>query len=247
VVDKWLKAGVMEEGSISQPETGTPQGGVASPILSNVYLHEVLDVWFERQVRPMLTGRGVLIRYADDFVMVFEQEKDAKHIMEALPARFGEYGLTLHPGKTRMLRFERPSLKQDDTEGGGPASFDFLGFTHLWGRTRKGYWAVRRKTASSRLTRAIFKMRTWCRFSRHKPVAEQQQTLNRKLQGHYNYYGIIGNGDALQRFFFEVCSTWRKWLNRRGGRSPMAWERFKLLLGQYPLLRPRVVHGLGHP
>jgi group II intron reverse transcriptase/maturase len=247
VIDKWLKAGVMEEGSIRLPETGTPQGGVVSPILSNVYLHEVLDVWFERQVRPMLIGRGALIRYADDFVMVFEQERDAKRMMEALPKRCGKYGLTIHPDKTRMLRFERPSPKQDDNDGEGPGSFDFLGITHFWGRTRKGRWAVRQKTASSRFTRAVLKIHTWCRSSRHKPVAEQQQTLNRKLQGHYNYYGIIGNGDALHQFFEAVRSTWRKWLNRRGARRPMDCERFELLLGRYPLLRPRVVHGLGHP
>jgi RNA-directed DNA polymerase len=195
----------------------------------------------------MLTGRGTLIRYADDFVMVFEQERDAKRMMEALPKRFGKYGLTLHPDKTRMLRFERPSLYQDDTEGGGPESFDFLGFTHFWRRTRKGRWAVGRKTAPSRLTRAISKVRACCRFGRHDPVADQQQTLNLKLRGHYNYYGIIGNGDALQRFFFEVCKAWRHWLNRRGARSPMSWERFELLLGHYHLLRPRVVHGLGRP
>jgi RNA-directed DNA polymerase len=247
VIDKWLKAGVMEEGCIIHPETGAPQGGVISPVLSNIYLHEVLDVWFERQVRPMLTGRGTLIRYADDFVMVFEQERDAKRMMEALPKRCGKYGLTIHPDKTRMLRFERPSLKQDGTKGDGPGSFDFLGFSHFWGRTRKGRWAVRRKTASSRLTRAVLKIHTWCRSSRHEPVAEQQQTLNRKLRGHYNYYGIIGNGDALYRFFAEVRVTWRKWLNRRGASRPMDYERFELLLGHYPLLRPRVVHGLGHP
>jgi RNA-directed DNA polymerase len=246
VIDKWLKAGVMEEGLIRHPDTGTPQGGVISPVLSNIYLHEVLDVWFERQVRPMLTGRGTLIRYADDFVMVFEQERDAKRMMEALPKRCGKYGLTIHPDKTRMLRFERPSHKQDDAKGDGPGSFDFLGLTHFWGRTRKGRWAVRQQTARSRLTRAALKIHTWCRRSRHKPVAEQRQTLNRKLQSHYNYYGIIGNGDALQRFFAEVRNTWRKWLNRRGARRRMSWKRFDLLLGRHPLLRPRVVHGLGH-
>jgi len=247
VIDKWLKAGVMEEGLIRHPDTGTPQGGVISPVLSNIYLHEVLDVWFERQVRPMLTGRGALIRYADDFVMVFEQERDARRMMEALPKRCGKYGLTLHPEKTRLLRFERPSPKQDDTKSDGPRSFDFLGFTHFWGRTRKGRWAVRQKTAGSRLTRAVFNIHTWCRSSRHEPVAEQQQTLNRKLQGHYNYYGIIGNGDALYRFFGQVRTTWRRWLNRRGASRPMDYERFELLLSRYPLLRPRVVHGLGHP
>jgi len=247
VIDKWLKAGVMEEGRIIHPETGAPQGGVISPILSNIYLHEVLDVWFERQVRPMLTGRGALIRYADDFVMVFEQERDAIRMMEALPKRCGKYGLTLHPEKTRLLRFERPSPKQDDTKENGPRSFDFLGFTHFWGRTRKGRWAVRQKTAGSRLTRAALKIHAWCRSSRHEPIAEQQQTLNRKLKGHYNYYGIIGNGNALFRFFEIVRRTWRKWLNHRGARRPMDYERFELLLSRYPLLRPKVVHGLGHP
>jgi RNA-directed DNA polymerase len=217
-----------------------------SPVLSNIYLHEVLDVWFERQVRPMLTGRGALIRYADDFVMVFEQERDAKRMMVALPKRFEKYGLTIHPDKTRMLRFARPIPKQNGIDGDGPESFDFLGITHHWGRTRKGRWAVRQKTARNRFTRAALRIHTWCRGNRHKPVAEQQQTLNRKLRGHYNYYGITGNIDALQRFFFEVRNTWRKWLNRRGGRRPMDFERFELMLGHYPLLKPRVVHGLSH-
>jgi len=246
VIDKWLQAGVMEEGCVRHPETGSPQGGVISPILSNVYLHEALDVWFERQVKPRLTGRADLIRYADDYVLVFGQETDAKRVMETLPKRLGKYGLTLHPEKTRLLRFDRPGTKQDGTDGKGPASFDFLGFTHFWGRTRKGRWSVRQKTASSRLTRAVFKMRTWCRFNRHLPVAEQQQALNRKLRGHYSYYGITGNGDALGGFFQEVRRIWRKWLDRRGKRGSMCWERFEQLLGRYPLLGPRVVHGLGH-
>jgi group II intron reverse transcriptase/maturase len=247
VIDKWLKAGVMEEGVVRHPETGTPQGGVVSPVLSNVYLHEVLDAWFERQVRPRLKGQAQLIRYADDFVLVFEQEGDARRVMEVLPKRFEKYRLMLHPDKTRLLCFEKPGTWQDGNERKGLGSFDFLGFTHFWGRTRKGRWAVRQKTASDRLTRALRKTRAWLRFNRHLPVAEQQQALNRKLRGHYNYYGIIGNSDALANFHHKVRRLWYQWLNRRGGRGRMGWTRFERLWSHYPLLRPRVVHGLGGP
>lgn len=238
-IDKWLKAGVMEEGAIKKIETGTPQGGVVSPILANLYLHYVLDVWFMRDVVPRLFGKAHIIRYADDAVLVFANERDAKRVIEVLPKRFGKYGLSLHPEKTKLVDFKRPSNRRE-----GPGSFDFLGFTHLWSKSRKGRWVVQRKTAKDRLARALKRVAQWCRYQRHLPVRMQHQALSRKLMGHNQYYGVTGNFRALSRFYWEVHEVWRKWLNRRSQRAKMTWERFNRLIERYPLPRPRVVHSV---
>ncbi len=199
-LDKWLKAGVMEGGTLSHPTTGTPQGGVISPLLSNLYLHEVLDTWFEAVVKPRLQGVAFLIRFADDFVLVFQLESDARRMLEVLPKRFGKYGLSLHPDKTRLVRFERPG----PTDGSGrtqphekPRSFDFLGFTHFWARSRRGRWMVKRKTASDRITRFLRRINEWCRGNRHAPLDWQHAHLLSKLRGHSGYYGITGNSLSL--------------------------------------------------
>jgi RNA-directed DNA polymerase len=239
MIDKWLNAGVLQEGVLSYPDSGTPQGGVISPLLANIYLHEVLDVWFEHEVRPRLDGSASLIRYADDAVMIFEQEVDAGRVMAVLAKRFAKYGLTLHPEKTRLVEFRRPG-----GNGGAPTSFDFLGFAHFWGRSRKGNWVVQRKTAKSRFGRALERIAAWCRFNRHLPLGTQHDAIVRKLTGHYNYFGITGNSGALGRFFHEVRRTWRKWLDRRSGRKHMSWDRYALLLRRYPLPTPRVVHSV---
>ena len=236
-IDKWLKAGVMEEGAVRSLETGTPQGGVVSPILANLYLHEVLDVWFMRDVLPRLRGMAFLIRYADDAVLVFASEQDAKRVMEVLPKRFGRFGLTLHPEKTKLVDFKRPGNGRK-----GPESFDLLGFTHLWGKSRKGRWVIWRKTAKDRFARALKRVAQWCDFHRHLPVRLQQQALCRKLMGHNQYYGITGNYRALSKFYWEVHKVWRTWLNRRSQRAKMTWERFNRLLTRYPLPAPRIAH-----
>jgi len=242
VIDKWLKAGVLEEGSVSHPDSGTPQGGVISPILANIYLHEVLDEWFENEVKPRLRGRAILVRYADDFVIGFEQEMDARRVMDVLPKRFGRYGLTLHPEKTRQLMFNRPHGEGRNGESGRPGSFGFLGFTHYWGLSRRGAWVIKRRTMQMRFTRALTGIREWCRVNRHLPVAEQCKVLGQKIRGHLGYYGITGNFEALARFAYEVARIWRTWLNRRSSRARMTWERFARLLSHYPLPKPRVVH-----
>lgn len=242
-IDKWLKAGVLEQGAISHPDAGTPQGGVVSPILANVYLHEVLDEWFEHEVKLRLQGRAILVRYADDLVIGFEQAADACRVMEVLPRRFGKYGLTLHPEKTRLVKFVQPrdEGKNDDD---GPGSFDFLGFTHHWGRSRKGNWIVKRRTMRARFTRALLRIREWCRRKRHLAIAEQCKALASKMRGHFGYYGITGNAEALRRFAYEVRRIWRTWLDRRSSRAKMTWERFNRLLIHYPLPPPRVVHSI---
>ena len=245
LIDKWLKAGVMEAGQLSYAPTGSPQGGVISPMLSNVYLHYVLDVWFEETVRPRMKGRAFLVRFADDFVMGFQREDDARRVLEVLPKRFAKYGLTLHPTKTRLVRFTRP-VKQDSPAGQdcppGPGSFDLLGFTHYWGRSLKGNWVIKRKTSKSRLSRAVQTIGTWCRRHRHQPVSQQHQALAQKLRGHYAYYGVTCNGRALNGFFQQVLLSWKKWLGRRSQRASTSWEWFKGLLRRYPLPSPRIVH-----
>ena len=242
-IDKWLKAGVMEAGNLSHSHTGTPQGGVASPILSNIYLHKVLDEWFEETVKPRLRGAASLIRFADDFVLVFQLEADARRVLEVLPKRFDRYGLRLHPDKTRLVRFERPRDKAEPRETQPheePRSFDFLGFTHYWEKSRRGSWVVKRKTASDRFTRALQRLNLWCRGNRHAPMKWQHAQLLSKLRGHYGYYGITGNSRSLNSLLHRVKRIWRKWLRRRSRTSNLNWERFNLLLERYPLPNPRI-------
>jgi RNA-directed DNA polymerase len=247
LIGKWLNAGVLEEGSLTFPEAGTPQGGVVSPLLANVYLHYVLDVWFEREVKPRLKGRAFLVRYADDFVMGFTCEEDARRVLEVLPKRFGRYGLALHPDKTRLVPFGRPPQQpssKPSSAGSRPGSFDLLGFTHYWGRSRRGVWVVKRKTAQDRLSRALKTIAQWCRLNRHRPIAEQHATLVQKLRGHFAYYGITGNGMSLQWFRKEVVAIWRKWLARRRRRGYLSWAIFSRLLKRYVLPAAVVVHSV---
>ena len=235
-IDKWLKAGVLEEGALRRSEDGTPQGGVISPLLANIYLHEVLDRWFTEVVQPRLRGNATLVRYADDFVIVFQREDDARKVMGVLPKRFGKYGLRLHPRKTRLLDFRRPS---------GPKppkgrSFDLLGFTHFWAKSRKGRWVVKHKTSKSRFARAIKKVALWCKRHRHQPVALQHQALSAKVRGHYQYFGITGNYRALARFVRQVEWAWFKWLGRRSDRASRLWTDFARAMRRYPLPVPRI-------
>jgi len=244
LVGKWLKAGVMEEGRLWHPESGTPQGGVISPLLANIYLHEVLDEWFESVVRPRLKGCAALVRYADDFVIVFAREEDARQVLDVLPKRFGKYGLRLHPEKTRLVQFRKPNDSKGPrgpTGQGQSETFDLLGFTHHWGRSLRGNWVIQRKTASTRLSRALRRIRLWCRANRHEPIAEQHRALVRKVKGHYAYYGITGNGRALSAFVRFVERAWRTWLGRRNNLG-LNWNRMKQLLAVFPLPRPRIVH-----
>jgi group II intron reverse transcriptase/maturase len=231
-IDKWLNAGVLEDGAVTYPEEGTPQGGVISPLLANIYLHEVLDRWFEEEVKPRLEGKAFLIRYADDFVMVFASQRDARRVLEVLPKRFGRYGLTLHPEKTRMVEFRRPPWRQRQN---GTGAFDFLGFTHTWVRSRKGNWVVKRQTSAKRLTRAVKAVEQWCRRNRHRPITQQHKALVLKLRGHCQYYGMTGNSYALSSYRHELQRAWQRWLNRRGQRKAMPWDRFRKLLERYRL------------
>ena len=243
LIGKWLKAGVLEDGCVTHPESGSPQGGVISPILANAYLHEVLDMWFERAVKPRLRGRAYLIRYADDAVLVFEREDDARRVLDVLPKRFGKYGLTLHPEKTRLVPFRglRPGASPAPRSE-RPGTFDFLGFTHHWARTRRGTWMVKRKTAKDRFRRSLRSIARWCREHRHAPLPAQWASLTAKLRGYFAYYGITGNSRSLNDFRYHVRRTWLKWLSRRSGRARIPWERFSELERRYPLPPARLNH-----
>jgi hypothetical protein len=217
-------------------------GGVLSPLLSNLYLHCVLDEWFEQEVRPRLAGRAMLIRFADDATMVFANEADARRVMAVLPKRFGKYGLKLHADKTRLVDFRRPSNRP--APGGSPGTFDLLGFRHYWGRSQRGRWVILRKTSPKRLSRAHKRMNLWCRNHRHFKLADQHALLVRKLRGHYAYFGISGNTRAINSFWQATIRMWRKWLGRRGQQRPIQWDRFVQILQRYPLPPPRIVHRL---
>lgn len=244
LIGKWLNAGVMEGRELFHSEMGTPQGGVISPLLANIYLHEVLDEWFVREVRPRLRGRAVLVRYADDFVFVFEHERDAERVWTVLPKRFGAYGLELHSDKTRLVPFQRPGSDDDDDDA-GPATFDLLGFTHHWGLSRRGYWTVLKRTANDRFTRTLRRIRDWCREHRHASVEVQQRALAQQLRGHYAYFGVTSNYQAIQRVWHETKAIWRKWLSRRSQRAFVSWKTMDALLRRHPLPTPRIVHRYG--
>jgi RNA-directed DNA polymerase len=246
LIGKWLNAGVLEDGSIAYPDSGTPQGGVISPLLANIFLHEVLDIWFDREVKPRLSGRARLFRYADDAVLLFANETDARRVLEILPKRFGRYGLSLHPEKTRLVRFRRPEDRPSDSDDDddGPGSFDLLGFTHHWGKSRSGRWIVCRKTAKDRFRRALARVAQWCREHRHDTLRAQQQGLALKLRGHYGYFGITGNTRAVTRFCRAVRVLWRKWLDSRSQNGRMTWERMYRLLERHSLPPPRLTRHL---
>jgi len=245
-IDKWLKAGVQEDGALTYPETGTPQGGVVSPLLANIFLHEVLDKWFFEDIAPRLRGRAALVRYADDFVITCELEEDARRVWAVLPKRFEKYGLTLHPSKTRLVPFPKPpateAKKPKPPEGSEPPRFDLLGFTHFWARSRKGNWVVKRKTSTKRFSRALKAIREWCWVNMHRPIRDQAKELGMKLRGHCQYYGITGNSHALSSFKHWLVRAWFWALGRRSRKADMTWERFNRLLEVFPLPPAIAVH-----
>lgn len=216
LIDKWLKAGVMEDGQLFHPEAGTPEGGVVSPLLANVFLHHVLDEWFAEQVQPRLRGPSTLVRYCDDFVMLFARRDDAQRVLEVLGKRLGKYGLQLHPEKTRMVDFR---FRGPRGRGAGDlaTSFNFLAFAHVWGRSRKGNATVWQRTAKDRLARTLKAVNQLCRKMRHWPIREQHRRLCRMLKGHFAYFGISGNYDRLSSLAYQVRVCWRKWLSAQVG------------------------------
>ena len=240
LVGKCLHVGVLDGEEFTEPDDGTAQGSIISPLLGNVYLHHALDLWFEREVRPGLRGHARLIRYADDFVIGFTTKEDAQRVMAALGERMATFGLTLHPDKTRIIPFARPSRTDKGAGASAPGTFDFLGFTLHWRATRKGNWVPAMKTRRASLRKTLLRVGEWCRRHRHLSRAEQHAALSRKLHGHYQYFGINGNSRCLDKVLHQVKRLWFKWLQRRGQRKPIRWKRFGAYLAQFPLPAPRI-------
>ncbi len=236
LIGKCLHVGILEDGGIVSPETGTTQGSTLSPLLANVYLHYVLDLWFEEEVKAKLQGKATLIRYCDDFVIAFGCKEEALQVQNGLVSRLAEYGLELHPDKTRLVDFRRPP--SDKRGGKGPSTFDFLGFTVLWSRSRRGSWYLATHTRMSRLRRSRKAIHVWCKSHRHLPIEKQHAALVRRIRGHFNYFDVLGNIRRVRLLVREVERSWHKWLNRRSQRSTMSWKRFKDLLRNYPLPVP---------
>jgi RNA-directed DNA polymerase len=239
LIGKCLHVGVLDGEAFVEPELGTAQGSVLSPLLGNVYLHYVLDWWFATEVKPRLQGKATLIRYCDDFIIGFEREDDARRVIAVLGKRLGRFGLALHPDKTRLLPFGRPPQAQQS--GKGPATFDFVGFTCYWVRSRTGHWRMWCKTRRASLRRAKTSIYDWCRRHRHWSIEEQHAALSIRLRGHFNYFGVSGNFRSLLRLVEATKQAWYKWLCRRSQRKRLNWERFVDLLRQFPLPRPRIM------
>jgi RNA-directed DNA polymerase len=236
-IGKWLNAGVVEKEGIYYPDCGSPQGGVISPLIANIFLHHVLDEWFVNQVQPMLKGRSFLVRFADDFVLGCENAEDAQKLMRVLPKRFEKFGLSIHPEKSKVIDFKWPSKFSDKHENG---TFDFFGFTHFWGRSRNGNWVIKRQTMRKRQARAMRNLYLYCRNNKHEPVKEQYRMLCSKLHGLYNYYGVICNYRALLMLYEHARSSWRRWLGRRTRNGYICWEKFEVFLNVWKLPRPSI-------
>ena len=243
LIGKWMNAGIMENGGLEFPDKGVPQGAVISPLLSNIFLHEVMDKWFHEVVLPRLQGKAFEVRFADDVMLCFENKADALRVMEVLPKRLAKYGLELHPEKTKLVNFTRPQGNgRDYKRGTRPDTFTFLSFTHFWKRSRKGNPVIARKTNHARMCLALKVMNRWCRENRHMKLSDQHAALCRKLAGHYAYYGITGNYVSINNYLYHVERIWRKWLGRRSWRDKLNWERMRdRVLSNYPLPKPRIV------
>ena len=242
LIRKWLKAGVLEDGIVTVSETGTGQGSVISPLLANVYLHYVLDLWAERWRRREASGEMIIVRYADDVIVGFEHEADASRFLEAMRARLAEFALTLHPEKTRLIEFGRHAAKRHAERGQGkPETFNFLGFTHICGETRRGRFVVVRKSRRDRVRAKLQAIRTELRRRMHHTVAEQGQWLRQVVSGFFNYHAVPTNSGTLGAFRYHVTDLWRRTLMRRSERDGSTWARVTKLADEW-LPKPRITH-----
>jgi group II intron reverse transcriptase/maturase len=242
LIGKGLHAGIMDGETFHQSESGSPQGAVISPLMGNLFLHQVLDEWYVHVVRPRMRGRTFLIRYGDDFVLGGERETDARRIMAVLPKRCARFGLTIHPQKTALVAFSKPSAQAEGTPE--KSTFEFLGFTHYWARSRQGYWVIKRRTAKKRVRRPLTALWQWCRSQRHRTVEEQHQELSQKLRGHYQYYGIRGNYRLLEVVLRHAERAWRYWLSRRSQKGMLTGTKLEWWREQFPLPTPKIVHNI---
>jgi len=240
LIQRWLKAGVLEDEIITPSVEGVPQGGSVSVVLSNLYLHYVLDLWFERIVKPRLQGEAYLVRYIDDFVVCFEHRADAQRFEQVLVKRLAKFALALEPSKTRLVAFGRFAERDSRRKGKRLETFTFLGFTHYCTRNQKGNFKVGWKTDKFRLHRSLAKLHQQLQITRHEPLKDQARQINQILRGHYAYYGIGGNLASLQRVHENVMRYWRKMLSSRSQKGKVRWEVFKRILATYPLQRPKL-------
>ncbi len=241
MVKRFLMAGIMEDGELIKNEKGTPQGGLISPLLANIYLHYVLDLWFEKKFCKTCEGYARIIRYCDDFVVCFQRKADAVRFMSELPERLGEFALEVEPTKTKILEFGKFAARNAAKLGQKPETFDFLGFTHYCSRTRDGKrFRMKRKTARKKYNAKLKEFKEFLKKSRTCKTSVLMGKVQVKLRGHYQYYGVTDNSQGIARFHYEAEKLLHKWLNRRGKRKCMNWDKFKLLLHRYPLPRPRI-------
>ncbi|MCK5681855.1 group II intron reverse transcriptase/maturase [bacterium] len=244
-VMRFLKAGVMEEGVVIASDKGTPQGGLISPILANIYLHYSLDLWFAGVFKKSCYGKSQLIRYADDFVVCFQNENDATRFRSELDKRLAEFGLEIAPEKTKVIEFGPTAEPGAKRKGSKPETFDFLGFTHYCSRTKDGKrFRMKRVTSRKKFTAKIRMIKEWLKANRTLPTRELMVKVAMKLRGHYAYYGVTDNSKGINRFAYEVRCLLFKWLNRRGKRDCMSWDKFNLLLKKFPLPQPRIMVNL---
>jgi group II intron reverse transcriptase/maturase len=245
LIQRFLKAGYFEAGQIEATEQGTPQGGNLSPMLSNIFLHYVLDLWFERRLKRQMRGACFLVRYADDFVCMVQYQDDAQQILQALRERFTQFDLALHPEKTRVISFGRYERQNAGRQKRRANTFDFVGFTHYCGTSRRGKFIVGHQTSRKKFRKKCQELRAWLKAVRNKiPVKEWWPVLKAKLRGHYQYYGVSGNMRGIARFYHLTLRLALKWLNRRSQRKSFYWAGFLTYLGHYPLPKPRIVHNL---
>lgn len=244
LVSMFLKAGVMEEGIYSETEEGTPQGGVISPVLANIYLHHALDLWFEVEIRPQIKGFAQLTRYADDFIVCFENRGEAYEFGEKLRQRLGEYGLKISEEKSRIIEFGRKAWQKMNAGGEKTATFNFLGFTHYCDKTRKGGFKVGRTTSNKKLRMKLKAMNEWLKKIRNAvELKEWWKILKQKLMGHYQYYGMSGNMSGLRKYYSQTVKLVFKWINRRSQKKSMNWERFRQFIFKWnPLPQPKIYH-----
>lgn len=234
LIRKWLKAGILDpDGQVVHPATGTPQGGIVSPILANIYLHYALDLWFDRCVKPGSKGTAMIIRFADDFVCAFERKEDAERFYGDIGERLAKFGLEVASDKTRILRFCRYDLQ-------GSGRFEFLGFEFRWERGRGGGVFVKRRTSRKKLRASVATFTAWIRRNRHQQAGPLFRTLGAKYRGYWNYYGVIGNSSSLNRFFYETKRILFRWLNRRSGRRSFTWPGLQAVLDFYAVPGPRI-------
>jgi len=242
-IDKWLRAGVLEDGIITRSSMGTPQGGVVSPLLANIFLHEVVDNWFTKEVRPRFQG-AAMFRYADDIVMAFNSEREAAKVLAVTRKRFEKYGLRLHPEKTRIVDFRRPNPGAQQIGRPRPGTIGFLGFDLYWGLGRQKFWCLKKKTKAKKLRESLAEISAWCRANRHKKVRWQHKKLSEKILGHYAYFAVTGNIRSLENFLYGTCRIWGKWLSRRSQKKHLSRTTFYKRLSKNPLPYPKIVHKL---